>query len=67
MYAVKRSHNIQRVSPEYAKRILAEHRPLGLFYTEESGFYIGIDNRTGAAWTEMFASMYSCREWLGEG
>lgn len=38
--------------------------PKGLFYTEEDGVFVGIDNTTGDAWTKEFSNLTDCLEWL---
>lgn len=55
---------IQKINPFQARVMIDTRRPLGLFYVRQDGIYIGIDNSTGHAWTEEFASLYQCKEWL---
>ena len=40
------------------------YTPLGLFYLEEDGKFVGIDNSDGNAWTEEFRDKDSCLRWL---
>ena len=40
--------------------------PLGLFYHRDGNLFVGIDNRTGEAWVEEFASLEECIAWLKE-
>ena len=40
------------------------YKPLGLFYLEEDGKFVGIDNSDGNAWTEEFWDKDSCLRWL---
>lgn len=40
------------------------YEPSGLFYYRNGFTIIGIDNSTGEAWTEEFASQDSCLAWL---
>ncbi len=50
---------------ELIDKILLQRKPLGLYYTIESGKYIGIDNSNGDAWIEEFKTLASCKKWLG--
>lgn len=62
---------IQKISHEDAQQLLdscdgtgGRYEPLGLFYLEEQGKFVGIDNSTGDAWTEEFPDEASCLRWL---
>lgn len=62
---------IVEISPETAREILNSineggdrYQPLGLFYLEEDGKFVGIDNSDGNAWTEEFPDEGSCLLWL---
>lgn len=55
---------IKQVTPEEAENIINTRAPLGLFYLIEDGVYVGIDNSTGDAWTEEFATKKDCLTWL---
>ncbi|WP_298042592.1 hypothetical protein [uncultured Clostridium sp.] len=51
--------------PEYiASRIIEERSPLGLFWTKEGQWYIGIDNSRGEAFCEEFKTKEECFRWL---
>lgn len=41
-----------------------KYEPIGQFFLQDGGKYIGIDNRTGDAWTEEFDSLRECLLWL---
>jgi len=56
--------NIVKVTQEQASKIIESRKPLGLFYTIDDGIYVGIDNRSGDAWTEDFKSKSACDRWL---
>jgi DNA uptake protein ComE-like DNA-binding protein len=56
--------DIKKVTLAEASAIIESRKPKGMFYTIENGLYIGIDNRTGDAWTEEFKSLSSCKRWL---
>jgi hypothetical protein len=58
------NYETKEITPEEAHSIIETSEPLGLFYTFESGKYVGIDNRTGEAWTEDFKSLELCEQWL---
>ncbi len=55
---------IKKLKPIHASVVIETRRPLGLFYVHENGVYVGIDNSTGHAWVEEFASLRQCKEWL---
>ena len=52
------------ISPYEDRRIIALRGRKGLFWTNENGRYIGIDNRDGNAWTEEFNTREACERWL---
>lgn len=53
-----------KVSNEKANEIINTRKPLGLFWTREKQWFVGIDNSTGDAWTECFKSKKECFKWL---
>jgi hypothetical protein len=55
---------INIITNEAASGIIEHREPKGLFYTMESGMFVGIDNSTGDAWVEEFQSEMECRDWL---
>ncbi len=46
----------KKVSRKVLRKIIETRRPIGLFYTKYHWRFIGVDNRTGDAWTEGYAS-----------
>lgn len=54
----------QEVTQSEANDIILYRKPLGLFYHQSGAFFVGIDNRTGDAWTEDFPDKESCVAWL---
>jgi DNA uptake protein ComE-like DNA-binding protein len=56
--------DIIKITPEEASQIIETRERKGMFYCIEDGRYVGIDNRTGDAWTEDFKSLSACRRWL---
>lgn len=59
---------IKEIGRGEARNILVERKPFGLFwFLDDSGIYVGIDNRSGEAYTEMFDSKDECLEWLNGG
>ncbi|MFP3721966.1 aspartyl-phosphate phosphatase Spo0E family protein [Niallia circulans] len=52
------------VTKEVAHSIVKTFKPLGKFYMNDNGVYIGIDNSTGACWTEEFKNKNDCLNWL---
>lgn len=57
--------DIKKVTPEQIEKIIDVREPIGLFYCIEDGRYVGVDNRSGDAWTEDFKSLAACKRWLG--
>lgn len=59
---------IKRVTSEEACKIIDTREPRGLFYTIDSfkgkKVYVGIDNRSGDAWTKEFKTLKTCKKWL---
>lgn len=55
---------INIITNEAASGIIEHGEPKGLFYTMESGRFVGIDNSTGDVWVEEFQSEMECRDWL---
>lgn len=55
---------IKKLKPIHAWAVIETRRPKGLFYVYENGVYVRIDNSTGHAWVEEFASLQKCKEWL---
>jgi len=48
-----------------AEIIIERREPKGLFIRRVGkGQYVGIDNRTGDAWTEDFTTRNECLDWL---
>lgn len=56
--------NIRKLIKEEMKEVIDTREPRGLFYGEEGGLFIGIDNTTGDAWTEEFKDLNDCVKWL---
>lgn len=56
--------NIRKLSKEGRLEVIETREPRGLFYGEEGGLFIGIDNTTGDAWTEEFKDFKDCVKWL---
>lgn len=54
----------RRISREDAKIIIESRHPYGLFFLQENGIYVGIDNHDGHAWTEEFSTKRTCLDWL---
>lgn len=55
---------IKRVTEDEANTIIDTRLPLGQFYCQEGNYFVGIDNRSGDAWTEDFLKKSSCTTWL---
>lgn len=59
-------NGILKITPKDAREIIDKREPHGLFYLEEDGVFVGIDNSTGDAWIEEFPDMTECLLWLYE-
>lgn len=58
---------VKKVSEEKASKIIETRQPEGYFYCVEDEKIIGIDNRTGDAWTEEFVNFTAFINWIGVG
>ncbi len=58
---------VKSVTAKEALEIVRTRKPIGLFYTIENGQYVGIDNKSGDAWTEGFDTCEDCIRWLAGG
>lgn len=58
---------ITKVTNKEALNIINNRDRIGIFYTISNGYYVGIDNITGDAWTEDFNTLRSCKKWLRRG
>lgn len=60
-----KEHGVRKVTKLELQKIFDTGKPRGLFYHgTQKGGYVGIDNRTGDAWTEEFKLVESCVQWL---
>lgn len=61
------------IDQESARRILGSreedgrYEPIGRYYLQEDGKWVGVDNSTGDAWTEEFPTKRKCLKWLRGG
>lgn len=55
---------IRFITQATAKIIIETREPRGLYICREHGKFVGIDNRTGDAWTEEFTGKLACIDWL---
>lgn len=58
---------IKVITTQEACNIVETRRPIGKYILREGGAWIGIDNRTGDAWTEEFPRLIECLRWLQGG
>ena len=61
---MKELFRIQRVTELEAFDIITDRQPKGLFFTQSGNKIVGIDNKTGNAFTKDFDSIADCFEWL---
>ncbi len=47
-----------------AAQIISSFQPSGCFFLKDGKWYVGIDNRTGKAWTKGFLIKEECLSWL---
>jgi hypothetical protein len=62
-----KDEDITKLTKEQASEVIETRAPTGLFYTNDNGLFIGIDNSSGDAWTEEFKTKESCFKWLRGG
>jgi len=55
---------IKIIKPEQADSIIETRKPYGRFIVLENGWFVGIDNTTGEAWTENFKDLKNCLAFL---
>lgn len=55
---------IRRVDQKEADTIIESRKPIGRFYLSYKEVFVGIDNTTGDAWTEVFDDLQKCKSWL---
>ena len=55
---------IHRVNQKRLLNVIDSRIPLGLFLTKEGHTWVAVDNSTGDAWTEDFATKRECLKWL---
>lgn len=55
---------IKKITKEEADKIIETREPKGMFILKDGKTFVGIDNRTGDAWTEDFKSKSACERWL---
>ncbi len=54
----------KEVTRQEAEQIIKSKNLPGCFFLNDGEWYVGIDNRTGEAWTEDFRSKEECLLWL---
>lgn len=64
-------NDIKEITQEELTEIIETYEPRGLFYMpdviENRKVFLGIDNSTGEAWTEIFDTLEHCKNWLLRG
>ena len=55
---------IKIIKPEQADSIIETRKPYGRFIVLENGWFVGIDNTAGEAWTEDFKHLKNCLAYL---
>lgn len=55
-----------KIGRNQANEIIETRKPLGAFYFEEGGKFIGIDNTEGESFVEEFKDKESCIAWLSD-
>lgn len=63
-HGINNTSGIQEITTDEAIKIIDTRFPLGLFYHRDGDIFVGIDNTTNEAWTEEFANIEDCRNWL---
>lgn len=57
----------KEVTRRVLNKVISSREPRGLFFARYGRDYIGVDNATGDAWTEMFHTRGACLRWLNGG
>lgn len=58
---------MRRLQAAALNQVIETRQPRGTFYAKISPTqYIGVDNRTGDAWTEEFAGIRALRRWMND-
>ena len=57
-------NEVKKVNTGTLNSIIETRQPSGLFYAQDNGTYIAVDNSTGDAWTEEFSNHDDCTQWL---
>lgn len=52
------------INKQQASQVIETRKPRGMFFLAADNVVTGIDNRTGDAWTEVFATKRKCLMWL---
>jgi len=55
---------IKEIDQKTADKIVENRKPIGLFYFNEKGMTIGINNSKGDAFVEEFSNQDHCLKWL---
>lgn len=55
---------VLKISEEQANEIIEKREPIGGFYLEKNGAFIGLDNSTGDCFVEEFKDKETCIAWL---
>lgn len=57
---------VTKINQSKANEIIETRKPLGAFYYEEGGRFIGIDNTAGESFVEEFKDKETCIAWLSD-
>lgn len=55
---------IKQINKEQAEALIEDMKPLGKFYLEDNGVFVGFDNSTGDCFVEEFKDKDTCLAWL---
>ena len=57
---------VKKVDVHELIRIIEAREPRGKFYSQDGEYFIGVDNRTGDAWTEAFKKKIHLERWMND-
>lgn len=57
-------NEIKQINKEQSEALIENKKPLGKFYLEDNGVFVGFDNSTGDCFVEEFKDKDTCLAWL---
>jgi len=57
-------YGIEEIDVDYAREIIEEREPIGLYYYDDNGEIMALDNSSGNAWVESFETTEAAIKYL---